>query len=141
MELDVFAYHCDIHTFLPRFDPLYHLLPFRHLTRAGIDPQLSTNDPRKLRFFQHQRCFIEDRKCLVLYDAIFFDVAKQRDFFRNALVDRLIGTHYDDVWRDPHGLQFLDRVLCRLGFMLSRTLQIRHQRHMYEQAVFFALLQ
>ena len=48
MKLDVFAYHCDIHTFLPRFDPLYHLLPFRHLTRAGIDPQLSANDPRKL---------------------------------------------------------------------------------------------
>lgn len=83
-----------------------------------------------LRLFKHERRFIQHRDRHVLDDAVALHIAEVCDLAEDVLVlDRLVAAQHDDVRGNAHGLQLLDGVLRRLGLVLARGLEIRHERH------------
>ncbi len=56
-------------------------------------------------------------------------------------LERLVAAQHDDVRRDAHALQLLDRVLRGLGLVLVAAAQEGHERHVDEERVLLAPLQ
>ena len=62
----------------------------------------------------------------IFNDAIGLYIAEKRNFFKNAFFKRFIAAQNYNIGVDAHALQFLHRMLGRLGFMLVRAPQERH---------------
>ena len=69
------------------------------------------------------------------------DVAEHGDLAENLFFQRLVAAQHDDIRRDAHALQLLDRVLGRLGLVFVAAPQEGHQRHMDEERVLPPLFQ
>ena len=101
--------------------------------------KLSADDGGKVCLFQHQRCFVKNRKCQVFNDTVRFYIAEAGNFMENAFIrNGFIRTEYNNVRRNTKSLQFLYRVLGGFGFVFTGCLQIRNQGHMNIKGVFTA---
>ena len=131
MQLNIFADKRDRDASARFTDPLTERFPFAEIGRRRLQIELAADDLRKMRFFKHQRCFIEIRQREIFNDAIRLDIAEARNFRENTVIgDRLIAAQNNDIRRDAEALKLLDGMLCRLGFMLARCSEIRYERHM-----------
>ncbi len=135
VQLHVFSDQPDVHRLFTRFDPRNHLGPFLQIGFGRVNVQLPADDFGEMRSLQHQRRFVEARQRDVLNHAVRLDVAEQRNFLENGFLQRLVATQNNDVRVNAHAAQFLDRMLSRLGLVLVRTVQKRHQSNMDKQAV------
>ena len=97
MKLDVFAHQRDPDSIAFRPDTFYHLFPFLHIARPGVEAQFPTDDPGKMGFFQHQRRFIEDRQGDVFNDAVSLNVAEHGDLVIDVFIDMFIAPHDDHI--------------------------------------------
>ena len=74
----------------------------------------------------------------VFDDAVLVDIAEQRQFVLAALREREVGTADDHVGLNTDILEFLDRVLSRLGFLLAADPDIRNERDVNVDGVVLA---
>ena len=138
VELYIFSDKSDIHMILEILDTIDHFSPVIQIRFTGLDSEFPAYDLREARIFKHKRCFIQIRKSDVLYDTVFLDVTEVRDFFEYVIFKRLIAAKYKNVRGHSHSLKFLDGMLCGLGLMLIRSVEERHQCHMYEERIVFS---
>ena len=122
-------------------NPLYQFGPAGELRGFGPEAQFPADDEGKVLLLQHQRRFVQHRQRPVLDHAVGLDIAEHGDLSEDLLLQRFVAAQDDDVRADPHPLQFLDRVLGRLGLVLVAAPQEGHQRHMDIADVLFPLLQ
>ena len=71
-----------------------------------------------------------------MYYGIFVYVAEQGDFLAKVQAQFMFGTQHQNVRLDTGTLQFLDRVLGRLGLQLAGGCQIGYISQVYTQGVF-----
>ena len=141
VELDIFAHQTDGDGFASVVDPADQRIPFIQIRFRGLQPQLPADNAGEMLLFQHQRRFIQHRKCDIFNNTIRLDVAEHADFLENAFLQRLITAQNDDIRLDTHALQFPDGVLGGFALVLLRAAQIGNQGHMDKQAVFLPHLQ
>ena len=98
--------------------------------------KLSADDGRKILIFQHQRCFIQITDRCIFNDAVGLYVAEKCNLVLDGLRQTTIASGNDDIRTYAEILQFLDRMLGRLGLVLVGAGNIRNQRYMQEAAVF-----
>ena len=117
-------------------DALDHFTPLRKVGRRRIDLQLSADNARKMRLLKIQRRFVQRFECQILDHAVPIHVAEVCDLFKNTFIgDRFVAAQHENVGRNAHALQLLDRMLRRLGFVLAACPQIGNERDMDEQRV------
>ena len=140
MQLHILADEADDDAFAAAVDAFEHLVPLLHVWLRRRQLQLPADDVREMMLFQHERRFIQLRDGQVLDDAVFLDIAEQRDLLEDRLLQRAVAAQNDDIGMDAHALQFLDRMLRRLGFVLKAAAEVRHQRHMDVKHIICILL-
>ena len=92
-------------------------LPVRHVRRRRVEVQQPANEVVEPVALQHERHFVNAVVHVLLLDDRFVrDVAEQRDFLAQFLVERTFAAAYQNVRRDTDLAQFRDRLLGRLGF-------------------------
>ena len=141
MELHVFPYQSNTNMIWSFFDAFDGFLPFCQIGSRYFQSQFSANDGRKIGFLQHQRCFIQYGQCSVFNDAIGSYITEHGNFLENGFFQRFIAAQYNNIWMNPHSLQFFYRMLSRFRFMFIRTTQERHQSYMDKQAIFLSYFQ
>ena len=99
------------------------------------------DDQGKILILEHQRRLIENGQRAIFDHTVGLDVAEHGDLAEDLRLERLVAAQHDDIRRDAHALQFLDRVLGGLGFVLVAAAQEGDQRHMDEERVLLSLLQ
>ena len=114
MQLHILADKADDDALSAAVDAFEHLVPLFHIGLCGGQLQLPADDVREMMLFQHERRFIQLRDGQVLDDAVFLDVAEQRDLLEDRLLQRAVAAQNDDIGMDAHALQLFDRMLCRL---------------------------
>ena len=122
-------------------DPLYQLGPAGKIRGLGPETQFTADDEREVLFFQHQRRLVQHRKGPVFDHTVRLDIAEHGDLAEDFLFQRFITAQDDDVRADAHSLQFLDRVLGRLGLVLLTAAQEGYQCHVDIADVPFPLFQ
>src|ERR1017187_9476094 len=136
----VLAHEADGHLVLRVFQAVQHGGPAGQVARAGVQPQQPQGD------FVHSLRRERDGHFVHRFDVARRDhrpqvhVAEERDLLLHLLRDKPLRAAQQDIRLNANGAQFLDAVLGGLGFHLLRRGDPRHQRHVYEQAVFAALL-
>ncbi len=135
VQLHVFADQTDRHVARAVLDALDHLRPLGQVGRGQVKTELAAHDGGEIRFFQHQRRFVQAGQGDVFNHAVRLHVAEQRDFAEDGRFQRLVAAQHDDVRVDAHALQLLYGMLRGLGLMLVRATQEGYQRHMNKQAV------
>ncbi len=68
-----------------------------------VKPQSFTDDFRESFLFEDEGQFVHGITVDVLDDGVHADVAKQREFFADALVEREFGAADQDIRLDPEG--------------------------------------
>ena len=124
--------------FLAAAHAIEHLVPFGQIRLRQIQLQLAADHLGEIALLQHNRRFIERLHREIFNDTVWLDIAKQSNLTFEIIVYRAIHAHDDDVWCNTGGLEFFDGVLGGLGFMLIRTGEIWHKRHMDVKAVAWA---
>ena len=141
VQLHIFAHQTDGHALVLVPHAIHHGAPFGQIGHGRIDVQRAAHDAGKVRFLQHQRRFVQNRQRQIFDDAVRRDIAEIGNLAEDAFIgDFFIGAQHDDVRRNAHALQFLHGMLGGLGFMLARSLQIRHERYMNVQRIILANL-
>ena len=130
MQLRIFADERDGHALRAAVDAADHFLPLGKIRLRLAETELAADGVAHVRLFKHERRFIQHRDRHVLDDAVALHIAEVCDLAEDVLVlDRLVAAQHDDVRGNAHALQLLDGVLRRLGLVLARGLEIRHERH------------
>ena len=136
VQLRILADERNGHALCAAVDAAYHFLPLGEIGLRLAEAETAAYGVAHVRFFEHEGGFVQHGDRHVLNDAVRLHVAEVRDLVEDVLVlDRLVAAQHDDIRRDAHALQFLDGVLRRLGFVLARGLEIRHERHMNVERV------
>ena len=141
MELHIFTHETNGNGFAAAANFLNHLLPLRQIRQGSRKTKFPADNCGQVRFFQHQRCFVQNGNGDVFNDAIRFYVAEHTDFLEDTLFQGLVAAQNNDIRLHTHTLQFPNGVLCRLGFVLIGAPEERNQCHMDEQTVLSAHLQ
>ena len=142
MQFCIFADQPDLHTVVPGpADAFHHLPPFPEVRFRRLQAQLPADDIGKAGLLQHERRLIKDGQSPVLDHAVLLHIAEHGDLLHDGGIDRGIAAQDDEIRVDPHPLQLLDRMLGRLGFVLTGSLQIGHQGHMDKKTVLLSDLQ
>ena len=137
VQLRIFADERDGYALRAAVDAADHFLPLAEIGLRLAETELAADGIAHVRFFQHERGLVEHGDRHVLDNAVVIHVAEVCDLAEDILVlDRLVAAQHDDIRRDAHALQLLDGVLRRLGFVLARGFEIRHERHMDVERVF-----
>ena len=138
MELGVFSHQRNRGLPAAALDPFYHLFPIHQITGSGCGFQgkLPQGNAGKPCLLQHQRGLIKAGNIAVFNDAVFFHIAEQSDFPVYFRLHRPAAPGDDQIRRDAEGLELLDRVLSRLGFVFAGRFQIRDQGYVDKQTVF-----
>ena len=135
VKLDILADEADLHVLFAAAHAIQHLVPFLEVRLRQVELQLAADDFGEIVALQHDRRFIKRLNRKILDDAIGLDIAKQRDLPLEVFIHRTIHADHDHVRCNAGGLQFFDRMLRRLGFVLIRAGEIRHKRYVNVQAV------
>ena len=135
METHIFANNRDLHMLLKAADPPDHLFPGIVARHLPVKSQFPADYIVKAVLVQHDRGFIEAVQGFIFNHAVLLDVAEERDLVHDAPLKRPVHARHDDVRVDPERLQLPDGVLGRLGFVLVRAGEVRHQRDMNEETV------
>ena len=135
VQLDILADQGDLDPALPGVHAREHAGPFAKVWRGRVDAEFPADDIGQMAALQHERCAIQLGHRAVFNDAVGCDIAEQRNFSLDILIQWTVNAADDEIGLNAHAAQFLDRVLGRLGFWLVRARDEWHERHMQEQAV------
>ena len=84
---------------------------------------------------QSSRDVVNARRIRAVHDGLGVDVAHEGDLAVHRLGNRSIAAQHDGIRLDTDRAQCRDRVLGRLGLLLARGVQVRHERHVHEEAI------
>ncbi len=90
---------------------------------------------------QHERCLVKHWNRGIFDYAIRLDVAEKRNFLEYAVFDFFVCSEHDDVWLDSQTLQSLNGMLRRLALVLVRAVDVRHERYVDVERIFWANLE
>ena len=125
-QLDVLADEPDLHGLGGGFDLVDDTLPRRQIDVA-VDPQQVADEVVEPLVMEDQRQLVDVAGIGSVDDRVAVHVAHVRDLRLQVVGERLLGPAHDDVGLDAARPQFGDRVLCRLGLLLARRADERHE--------------
>ncbi len=135
-KLHIFADDGDIDLAVGLVDAVGNVLPHRQIGLGrGRDAKRIKDRLVQPFVVIGQRRLIDRFEVIGRDDILFAHIAKQADFLALFFGDRMFGAADQHVRLQADGAQFLDRVLRRFGFQLSRSGQIGQQRQMHENAL------
>ena len=130
---DVFPHKADLHTVgAGAVHPFHQLRPLCQVRVGDLQAQLPADHRGKVGALQHQRGFIKIGQGEVFNHAVGLDVAEQGNLLENRVLQRLVTAEDDEIRVNAHALEFLDRMLRRLGLVFLRAVQPGHQRDVEE---------
>ena len=132
---DVLADQRNFHGLFRTAYTLEHIAPVAHIRTSRHKPQFTAYHLRKIAALQHYRRVVYGGHGKVLYNAIGLDVAEQREFCAFAVPERQFLPSDDYVGAYTRFHKFFHRMLRRLGFLLARARDVRHQSHVNEQTI------
>ena len=136
LQLDVFADDANADTMLRRDEFADDLLPMRHVRRRCVEVQQTADEIVEPVALKHERHLVNAVVNVLLLDDRFVrDVAEQRDFLAQFLVERTFATGDQNMRRDADFAQFGDRLLRRLGLQFARRLDERDVGDVHEHHV------
>ena len=135
MKGHIFANQSNFYFMFWILPGLNHLNPVAKIRLRTIHIQAVAHNICQLFFFHGKRQLIKNIHIKILDDSLLRDITELRNLFFDAVVQRKVGTTYQDIRLNTHTLQFFDTGLCRFGFKLSGSFQIWDQRHMDENTV------
>ena len=142
-KVRVFADHRNRHFAFRVFDPVDDMRPPAEIQFGGV----VVSDTEMLDHLTvHAAIVVTERNLVDRADiggadnVIDRHIAEQRDLSPFACRNILLAPAQDHVGLDSDALQFLDRMLGRLGFQFPRRFQVRHQGQMQEHRPFAAEL-
>ncbi len=141
VQFDVFAHQRDLHLLALKGALLQadQLVPYAKIClTAEIQPQFFARPDIQPLFMQHHRQLIQAVAVRVADDAVFSDIAEQRQFFLDARGKRLAAPADQNIRLDAQRSQFFDAVLGGLGLNLADFVQIGDERNMDKQAIALA---
>ena len=141
MQLDVLAHQRDAAGLAAGSNAADHLLPLGQVGSGHIQLELLHHYLVQTTGVQHQRALVQAGHGQVLDHTLRLHIAESADLAADVAAHTAVCAQDDDVRVHAHALQLFHRVLCRLGFVLVRAGNVRHQHHMDVAAVVAALLQ
>ena len=72
------------------------------------------------------RNIIDALQVLALYHAITIHITEIGNLFQDSIIQMFLGSQHKNIRLDSYALQFLHRMLGRLGLQFSRSFQIGH---------------
>ena len=116
------------HRFGGRLDALDHLLPRTQVELAGLQAQHLAHDVVETLVVEDQRQLVDVASVGGVDDRPGVDVAEVGDLDLQVVAERLLAAAHDEVGLDAAAAQFGHRVLRRLGLLLARRADERHER-------------
>ena len=126
MQLNIFTHKPYCNLFIAVFNAVEHFVPVGQIGFARVYAKLAANNIGKVIFFKHNRRFIKHGNSHIFNNAIGLYIAEKGNFLEYIIFKRLVAAQHYNIRVNAHALQFLNRVLGRLGFMLIRPAQERH---------------
>ena len=132
-EVHVLADDADADLALCGAHAVDQLLPLPEHDRVllGVDPEDGADHRVQAFFVQHERDLVDALRVDVGDHRLDRHVAEERDLALQALRDVLVAPADDDVGLDAAAAQLGDRVLRRLGLLLSGGREVGHQREVH----------
>ena len=118
VQLDVLADQCDLDPSVSCVHTGEHFGPLAEVGRGNVQTQLAAHDVGQMAALEHERCAVQLGYRTVFDHAVGCDVAEQRNFRLDILIQRTVDAADDEVGLDAHAAQLLDRVLGGFGLGL-----------------------
>ena len=116
-------------------DALDERAPFREVGLVLVEVQHPAEVGVEAFVVQHERDLVEDLRVDRGDDALGRDVAELRDLLLEPRRDRPVAAAHDRVGLDAPAAQLGDGVLGRLGLLLARRTDVRHERDVHVEDV------
>src|ERR1017187_2043109 len=140
LVFDVLAHQPDRHLVLRVLQAVQHGGPAGEVAGAGVQMQQPQRDFVDALGRERDRDFVHRLDVARRDHSPQVHVAEERDFLLHLLRDEPLRAAQQNIRLNADGAQLLDAVLGGLGLHFLRRGDPWNQRHMYEEAVFAALL-
>ena len=134
-QVDVLAHQADVHFLVRGPHALDERTPFREIRLVLVEVQHPAEVGVEAFVVQHERDLVEDLRVDRGDDALGGDVAELRDLLLEPGRDRPVTAAHDRVGLDAPAAQLGDGVLGRLGLLLARRTDVRHERDVHVEDV------
>ena len=134
-QVDVLADEADVHFLVGGTHALDERAPLREVGLVLVEVQHPAEVGVEAFVVQHERDLVEDLRVDRGDDALGGDVAELRDLLLEPGRDRPVAAAHDRVGLDAPAAQLGDGVLGRLGLLLPRRTDVRHERDVHVEDV------
>ena len=115
-QLDIFAHHGNAHFALRVLGFIHQVVPAFEAGRLRIDVQAIADEGVKALFVQDARHFVDGVDIGHRDDAPCLNIGEQRNLVFLIVRNHAVGAAQQGIGLNANFAQFLDRVLCGLGF-------------------------